>query len=137
MKHINKYIDERLILEMTQINNKDNSSSDLNPGKYQVLVKSNEGAHRVPHFHILHKSDNWEIKLYISNGELYQVERYGKRRQNDKFIDVVKLAKAWLKQLSTVFGMENKRNYEVALIQWRLLNPDNEENCVISSELKK
>lgn len=142
MRKISDYINEKrvievqTILEMAQINNKDNGRSVLNPSAYQVIVKNNEGEHRVPHFHIKSKNEGWEIKLYISSGELYQVERYGNRNRTDTFRDIVSMAKKWMKQNSSAFGMTDKKNYEVALIQWRMLNPDNDQSCEFTNDIK-
>lgn len=133
VKKINEMPDSTLnagmVMEMAHINNKDGGNSPMNPDVYKVDVRSDEGDHRPPHIHIMHKANGWEVKVYISNGELYQVEKYGNRKRTDKFADVVKLAKEWLPMQSTLFGMTDKKNYETALIQWRVLNPDNEVKC--------
>lgn len=118
--------DENMLMEMAFMNLSDNSQSEFNPDKYRVLIKNKEGKYRVLHFHVLSKSENWEIKLYIIDGELYQVENYGNRKDNDVFSDIVKLAKLWLNKKLTIKGLSDKTNREVLEIQWRIMNPDNE-----------
>ena len=122
------YTDE-MFLEMAHINSKDVDTSPFNPHIYKVDVRSNEGDDSPPHIHITHKTDKWEIKVYISNGELYQVKQYGNRKYSSTFSDIIELAKKWFPEQSTLFGMTDKKNFTTALIQWRVLNPNNAVQC--------
>ena len=45
--------------------------------------------------HVYFPQDGWQIKVYIEDGELWDVVSYGNRGGSDKFIDVIKMVKEW------------------------------------------
>lgn len=64
--------------------------------KYKLQVRSCDST--PPHFHVISKEEGYDIRLLATTGELLTIDRYGRRSSNDKFADIVKQAKEWLKQ---------------------------------------
>ena len=93
--------------------------------EYHVTVYS--GCSIPPHFYITSLKEGYEIKLFIKNGELYQVEHYGSRDRSDNFSDVVEKAKRWLRRkpafkLARPLGT-NKNALKLA---WKAANSDDD-----------
>lgn len=61
------------VLEMAKINTKDNLLSYFPWNKYEIYVHSND--HNPPHFHIVSRSDTWDIRIEIESGNLYSVKK--------------------------------------------------------------
>lgn len=109
------------ILEMAKLNLKDDSTSEFPSNKYRVWVQGDNSAHKPPHMHIADKQEGWELKIYIESEELWQVERFGKRKSTDTFSDVMKLVKSWLQKDTTMPGRIGT-NKETAMNEWEACN---------------
>lgn len=89
--------------------------------KYKLTIY--DGEHNPPHFHVVSVEEDYEVKLLISTGELYQVERYGKRGRTDKFEDVVAKAKEWIEAEPALPAAKAlKTNRRVLAFLWRAMN---------------
>lgn len=128
MKTLVQYIKEFLfnqkesILEMAQINTEDSSNSYFPWNKFKLYIYSNE--HEPPHFHIINKQYGWDIRVDAITGDLVGVKKYGNRRKQDKFVDIIRDAKSWLKEPSADPDYEGKNNADVVRLHWNANNPD-------------
>lgn len=113
--------------EMASINLKDGSKSPFDYRKFKVDVLNKEG-NKEPHFHVISKSEGFNIRIKISDGELLSVKNYGKRNKNDKFTDIVKLAKEWIQQESSISVLSKITNQQFAYVQFFIMNPDSPFN---------
>lgn len=113
--------------EIASINLKDGLKSPFDYGKFKVAVLNNE-ENKEPHFHVISKSEGFNIRIKISDGELLSVKTYGQRKKTDKFTDIVKLAKEWIKQKTSISVLSNITNQQFAYVQFFLMNPDSPFN---------
>lgn len=113
------------LLEMATINNKDSSQSPLYPGAYHVDIRSDEG-NKIPHVHVCSKSEGFDIRIRIDNGELLSVKKYGQRKRTDMFTDIVKLSKKWFPLQSTSDKLRKNRDF--AYLMYAVMNPDSPYN---------
>lgn len=118
--------EENSLNEMSSINHKDNSNSPLNPGAFKVDVLNKEG-NKEPHFHVISKSEGFNVRIKIKDGELLSVKNYGKRNRKDEFADIVKLAKKWL-PLKSPTALNKLTNQEYAYVQFFSMNTDSPYN---------
>lgn len=111
------------LLEMAKLNMKDGSTSLFPSEAYNIIVQGDNSPHKPPHIHVVSKQEGYNIKVLIANGELWQVERYGRRGRTDTFKDVIKNIKIWLSQESQVPMAKGDTNQVFALGLWELNNP--------------
>ena len=76
--------------EMARINTKEDGSNIFPYNAFNVHILSTD--HKLPHFHVL--SNGWNISFYISNGELYKINKEGKDSKTYKYI--IENVKIWL-----------------------------------------
>lgn len=109
------------LAEMAKLNLKDNGSSEFPSNAYRVWVQGDNSPHKPAHMHIRSNQDGWEIKVYIENGELWQVENYGRRNRRDTFSDIIKLVKSWFGKPTCMPGRVGT-NQEAAMNEWEACN---------------
>lgn len=66
-------VGRNVITEMARLNKKDGSQSPFPSNKYKVWVQGDNSPHKPPHMHVFFPQDGWQIKVFIENGELWDV----------------------------------------------------------------
>lgn len=132
MKSLVQFIKERLhysfgiqfpgILEMAQVNNYDNSGP-FSKNSMKVHIYGGSSEHNPPHVHIMDKSNSFDIRVLISNGELYSVK---KGRKKESYSRIIKDFKEWLNEPSSAPKSEGQDNRDRCCLLWNELNPDKE-----------
>ncbi len=109
------------LLEMAKLNLKDDGKSEFPSNAYRIWVQGDGSAHKPPHLHISSTSEDFEIKVYITTGKLWQVIRCGKRKRTDKFTDVLSKLQDWFKKPTLMPGRTGT-NYDAALNEYEACN---------------
>lgn len=112
-----------LLNEMARLNKKDGSQSPFPSNKYKIWVQGDNSPHKPAHMHIWYPQDGWQIKVFIANGELWEVVSHGNRGEKDGFVDVIKMVKEWFAMPTTMPGRVGT-NQEAAQYEWEACNDD-------------
>lgn len=109
------------LLEMSKINKKD-TNRPFPFNSYNIYVQGENSPHKPPHIHVVSKQEGYNIRVYIANGELMSVDKYGTRDRTDSFNDVIGMIKEWFQLPSSIPIFQGKTNQEVAESEWDLNN---------------
>ena len=109
--------------EMARLNKKDGSDSPFPSNKYKIWVQGESSPHKVGHIHIMYPQEGWQIKVFIEDGQLWQVVNPGKRGMSDTFSDVIRNVQTWF-QLPTKMPGRFGTNQEAARDEWDACNDD-------------
>ncbi len=112
-----------ILNEMARLNKKDDSQSPFPGNNYKIWVQGDNSSHKPPHMHIYYPKDGWEIKVFIGNGQLWQVVSYGNRGKRDMFSDIIRKVQQWF-LLDTRMPGRFGTNQEAALHEWDACNDD-------------
>lgn len=109
--------------EMAQLNVDENGLSkkdSFDSNVYYVYVIGEGGYKKFPHFHIRHKTENWDIRMNI-DGSFHSIKKKSSKRQKDEdFLDIEKIAKKWVLKPSTL--NDKLTNGELASLLWTSQN---------------
>ena len=109
--------------ETARLNKRDGVQSLFPFDKYKVWVQRDDLPCSLANMHVYHLQDGWEIKVFIQNGDLWQVVNYGNRNKDDGFVDIVMMVKDWFR-LSTLMPERVGTNQEAAQYEWDACNDD-------------
>ncbi|MBR4624357.1 MAG: hypothetical protein IKO56_02330 [Alphaproteobacteria bacterium] len=105
--------------EMSQVNLNEkglDKKRNLDSSVYYVYVKGEGSFKKFPHYHIRHKTENWDIRMNL-DGTFHSIKTKSSNRQTDKdFKDIEKISIEWAK-MPNVFEPQ-KTNSEVARDLW-------------------
>lgn len=90
--------------------------------EYRVQIRSDDKD--TPCFHIVSLIEGFDIRLYIHNGSFMNVVKYGTRARGDKFADVVKSAKEWLKLKPSHPKIKTETNRDNLELSWEQKHSD-------------
>jgi hypothetical protein len=116
-------VGRNVLNEMARLNKKDGSQSPFPSNKYKLWVQGENSPHKPPHMHVYYPQDGWEIKVFIENGELWQIVSYGNRGRRDTFEDVIKMVKEWFTLPTSMPGRVGT-NKDAAENEWDACNDD-------------
>lgn len=129
MKRLRDFIQEKLenfgismVVEMAQINTKDDSNSYFPYNKYKICIYGDD--HIPAHFHIISKQEGFDIRINCVSGELVSVKKYGKRKKDSHFMDIIKDVKKWLDEPTPNKLYPGIDNRDVVKIHWNANNPE-------------
>ncbi len=110
--------------EMAQLNVNENGLSgkdSFDSNVYHVYVAGEGGRQKTPHFHIMHKSEGWDIRMNM-DGSFHSIKKNTSERQNNKDFaaDIEEISKKWVLKLSTL--NDKLTNGELAGILWIAMN---------------
>ena len=108
---------------MAKLNMKDDGKSLFPSNAYNIIVQGDNSPNKPPHIHIISKQEDYNIKVLIESGELWQIVSPGRRGRTDSFSDVIANAKKWLEQPSNVPMAKGDTNRVFAMGLWELNNP--------------
>ena len=100
--------------ESTFDNTKEDGCSIFPYNAFNVHILSTD--HKLPHFHIL--SNGWNISFYISNGELYKINKEGKDSKTYKYI--IENVKIWLTSKCAIIPQITNQQNGIAI--WEQLH---------------
>lgn len=112
-----------ILNEMARLNKKDGSNSPFPSNKYKIWVQGDNSPHKPAHMHISYPQEEWQIKVYIESGQLWQIVNPGKRGANDSFSDVIRQVQKWFKLPTTMPGRVGT-NQDAALNEWEACNDE-------------
>ena len=112
-----------ILNEMARLNKKDDTRSPFPSNKYKLWVQGDNSPHKPPHMHVSYPQEGWQIKVFIENGELWQVVSFGNRGRTDSFSDIVKMVKEWFTLPTTMPGRVGT-NQNAAENEWDACNDD-------------
>ncbi len=110
------YLDEAYresLNEMARIN-VDEFKGFFPHNKFRLQIWSND--HNPPHFHVI--SDDWDIRVEISNGEILSTKKIGKNSKIYTYVQ--KYIKKWLNDKCAINPTQTNR--QAAIIAWRQNN---------------
>lgn len=116
---------ENMLLEMATVNLNDNFK-DFSYPTYRAIIKGGPREHLYngqAHIHISNVSEGWEIRMTL-DGNFLSIVKAGKRNFNDKFTDIEKIFKKWLKRKSKNFP--EITNYVYIQREWNTNNPEHQ-----------
>lgn len=111
-----------LVLEMAQVNKKDGSTSYFPSNKYKLYIYIDD--HLPAHFHIISNQEGFDIRVDCITGDLISVKKYGKRKKDSHFTDIIRDVKKWLDEPSANRNYEGKDNRDMVKMIWN----DNNDN---------
>lgn len=107
---------------MAQVNKKDGSTSYFPSNKYKLYIYIDDNL--PAHFHIISNQEGFDIRVDCITGDLISVKKYGKRKKDSHFSDIIRDAKKWLDELSANKNYEAKDNRNMVKMIWN----DNNDN---------
>ena len=109
--------------EKAQLNVNENGLSEKDSfdlDVYHVYVAGEGGCQKTPHFHIMHKSEGWDIRMNM-DGSFHSIKKNTLERQNNKdFADIEEISRKWVLKLCTL--NDKLTNGELAGILWITMN---------------
>ena len=105
--------------------------------RFKVYVYGDEGANKIPHMHIISKTEKIEMKVYLSNLEIMQLKIKGRIIKNpswEGFREVRKNLIEMLKQpyVDKTEGFSFSSRYDYACFEWN--NSDKNTKKITRSE---